>query len=283
MRNSQNGKRIVDLCIYVDENAYKENHDKEKVFDALYRIVYSLSMKSKIFRNWNDYEEFSLEYASKLYYRLINAKQFLPDDHPFKLKKIKSILNYVKKTLNPAKVDFQQRMYSEQFDPNLHENAVLDIREKYVANCRNQTKPILKIEFEYYLQKITQTIKSFLKYNTPYSADPIMLHRLYQSCLMTILNQVTLSNSNKERFNNRLKNGYNIEDFINQVYEEEKADSIVLFHIDDSMYNYIATCVNRIKKLIVKELAELIGSVEPSDSVVQSIISATLGENNDQE
>ena len=47
------------------------------------------------------------------------------------------------------------------------------------------------------------------------------------------------------------------------------------------MYNYIATCVNRIKKLIVKELAELIGSVEPSDSVVQSIISATLGENND--
>ena len=63
-------------------------------------------MKSKIFRNWNDYEEFSLEYASKLYYRLINAKQFLPEDHPFKLKKIKSILNYVKKTLNPAKVDF---------------------------------------------------------------------------------------------------------------------------------------------------------------------------------
>ena len=45
MMNSQNGKRIVDLCIYVDENAYKQDHDKEKIFDALYRIVYSLSMK----------------------------------------------------------------------------------------------------------------------------------------------------------------------------------------------------------------------------------------------
>lgn len=45
MINSQNGKRIVDLCIYIDENVYKENHDKEKIFDALYRIVYALSVK----------------------------------------------------------------------------------------------------------------------------------------------------------------------------------------------------------------------------------------------
>ena len=283
MRNSQNGKRIVDLCIYVDENAYKENHDKEKIFDALYKIVYALSMKQKIFHNWNDYEEFSLEYASKLYYRLINAKQFLPEGHPFKLKKIKSILNYVKKTLSPARVDYQQRTFAEQFDPVLHEAAVLDLREQCIAECKAQTQFQLKIEFESYLQRMTETIKWFIRNCTPYGDDKCMRHKLYQSCLLTFLNQITLSNQNKQRFKNRLKNGYNIDHFIDQVYEDEKMDSVIIFHLPSNMENYVATCVNRIKKLMLRELSGLIGSFEPSDLVIQAVISSAMGDSRDQE
>ena len=282
MINSQRGKRIVDLCIYVDENIYKDDHDKEKIFDALYRIVYALSMKQKIFHNWSDYEEFSLDYASKLYYRLINKKQFLPEGHPLKLNKIKSILNYIKKTLTPARVDFQQKNYAEQFDPALHQLAVLDIRDKCTLDCRNQTKPMLKIEFEYYLQKITRTISWYIKNCTPYCNDECMMHKIYQSCLLTLLNQVTLSNYNRSRFKNRIKNGYNIDTFLDQVYEEEKFDSVILFHLPATMKNYITTSVNRIKKLITKDLSDLIGSVEPSDLIVQAVIASSIGENHDQ-
>ena len=72
MINSQRGKRVVDLCIYVDQNAYNENVDKEKLFDALYNIVYALAMKQKLFQRWEDYEPFALDCSVKLYQRLIN-------------------------------------------------------------------------------------------------------------------------------------------------------------------------------------------------------------------
>lgn len=47
----------------------------------------------------------------------------------------------------------------------------------------------------------------------------------------------------------------------------------MLYHLDDSMYNYVSVIVNRLKNLIVKDLRDLIGSNEPSDAVIQSIIS----------
>lgn len=106
---------------------YKEDHDKEKIFDALYRIVHSLAVKGKLFKNWSDYDNFALDYSFKLYYRLTNKKQFLPDNDPNKLKKVKSILNYVKKTIHPAKVDYQQQMFSQQFDPHLHPELILSV------------------------------------------------------------------------------------------------------------------------------------------------------------
>ena len=44
---------------------------------------------------------------------------------------------------------------------------------------------------------------------------------MYQSCLLTILNQFTLNNKNKERLDTRVNGNYKLGDFINQIYEEE--------------------------------------------------------------
>ena len=49
------------------------------------------------------------------------------------------------------------------------------------------------------------------------------------------------------------------------------------------MENYVATCVNRVKKLITKELSGLIDSFEPDDLVIQAVISSAMGDNHDQE
>ena len=279
MINSQRGKRVVDLCIYVDQNAYNENVDKEKLFDALYNIVYALAMKQKLFQRWEDYEPFALDCSVKLYQRLINPKQFLPDDHPKKMKKIKSILNFIKRILYPLKVDYQKEAFGQQFIPELHEDSVQKIREKLVTQCRNQSKPLLRVDFEYYLKKMSNTIHQFLK-TTPYANDSVMLHNLYLSCLMTLTNQITLSNYNKKRYQTRLERGYNLEDFINKVYIEEQMDSVVTFHLDPNMYNYVAVLVNRIKSLIIKDMRDLIGDSEPSDSVIQSIMSSSMEEYN---
>lgn len=67
-----------------------------------------------------------------------------------------------------------------------------------IQKARNNNAPILRIEFEYYLNKICKTVRVFLK-TTPYADDKIMFHRLYVSCLMSLINSITLSNANKLR------------------------------------------------------------------------------------
>lgn len=46
------------------------------------------------------------------------------------------------------------------------------------------------------------------------------------------------------------------------------------------MENYVSTLVNQIKKLLVKDMRDLVGSFEPSDSVLQAIIASSMGESN---
>lgn len=275
--------RIVDLCIYVDDNIYKENHDQEKIFNYIYTIVKTLAVKQKLFKNWDDYEGFALEFTSRLYQRLTNPKQFLPEDDPKKLKKVKSILNYVKKTMYPAQVDYQNSIFNQRFDPNLHEQTVMSIRQKSFEICKQQATSLMHVDFEYYLRKLTYTIKVFLQ-TSPYRDDKLFMHNLYLSCMMTFLNQITLNNYNKKRYKNRLRRSYNIDGFLNKVYLLEQEYSVVLFHLPENMKNYVATLVNQIKKLLVKDMRELVGSCEPSDAVVQAIIASSMGEsNNDQE
>lgn len=50
----------------------------------------------------------------------------------------------------------------------------------------------------------------------------------------------------------------------------------MLFHLDPGMYNYVATLVARVRKLIIKDMRDLIGYFEPSDSVIQSILASPL-------
>lgn len=278
MLMSQKNERVVDLCIWVDANAYKEDVDKEKLFDSLYQIVCSIAIKNKMLQNWNDYQPFSLYAASRLYLRLTNPKQF-DVTLPKRMKKIKSILNFIKKTMHPMIVDFQNQDFQQNFTPGLHGNTVEDIRHRIITKARNQSSQLLRIDFEYYLNRICETVKSFLN-ELPYSNDKLMYHRLYVSCMMTLLNQITLSNQNKDRMRKREDRGFKTEDFLQKAYQEEIQYSVVLYHLDNSMYNYVATIVNRLKKLIIKDLKDLIGSHEPSDAVIQSILKEQGDSNN---
>ena len=263
------------MCIWVDANAYKEGVDKEKLFDSLYRIVYALALKQKIFHRYDDYQPFALEVACKLYQRIINPKQFLPDDNPRKMKKIKSILNFVKRIMYPMQVEYQKSNFGQQFIPEMDEATIRNIREELTIKSRSQGHSLLHVEFENYLNKICHTVKSFLS-TTPYCYDEVMTHNLYISILLSLLNQMTLSRNNKNRLKQRMKKGYGVEAYINSIYDEEQKDSIMLFHIDPKMYNYVAILVARVRKLIIKDMRDLIGYSEPSDAVIQSILTSPL-------
>lgn len=275
---SQKNERVVDLCIWVDANAYDPNVDKEKLFDSLYQIVCSIAIKHKMLHKWQDYQPFSLYAASRLYLRLTNPKQF-DVSLPKKMKKIKSILNFIKKTMHPMIVDYQNQAFEQNFTPGLHGETVEDIRYRTIQKARSQYNELIRIDFEYYLNRICHTIQDFVN-QLPYCNDPLMTHRIYISCMMTLLNQITLSNDNKDRYRKRLQRGFKTEDFIERAYQSEVEYSIVLYHLNDSMYNYIATIVNRLRSLIAKDLIQLIGDNEPTQDVIKSILSNQMEDAN---
>ncbi len=83
----------VEMCIYIDKHAYEPDFDTELIFEYLQDLYYSLSIKKRFFNNDEDYENYSIYSATQAYLRLTNPKQFLNDDDPRKLPRIKSILN----------------------------------------------------------------------------------------------------------------------------------------------------------------------------------------------
>lgn len=85
--------RPVDMCIYIDNHIYEPDHDVNLIFEYLHDLFYSLSIKKRFFGSEKDYEQYSLYGATQAYLRLTSPKQFLPDDDPKKLPKVKSILN----------------------------------------------------------------------------------------------------------------------------------------------------------------------------------------------
>lgn len=174
-------------------------------------------MKQGMFPNWDDYEPFALQAACKLFIRLTNPRQFLPDDDPKKIKKVKSILNLTKRILYPMKVDYQKANFSQEFKEEFDEDLKKTVEDDLICKVRRENSTTLKIHFEHYLSKISSTIKLFVN-DTPYASNPAIKHNIYISCLLTLLKSVTLSNSNKERLNIREQHRYNVEAFTDRMY-----------------------------------------------------------------
>lgn len=262
------------MCIWIDKNAYSENVDKNQMFEYLYNISISISIKNKLLPQWKDYEPFALYLATQTYLRLVNPKQFLPEDDPRRMKKVKSVLNYIKRIMYPMIVNYQKQNFAQRFEIGISDdldNCYSKIHQELQSNVKRQNSYFLRVEFEHCLKSISFSIKEVLK-TTPYVKDKLMMHQMYQSCLLTILNQFTLSNKNKERLKAKIKGGYKLGAFINQIYEEEQGDTIIMFRLDPNMKNYISTLVKRIRKSIMKDLRMLIDDSEPTDEIIKAVL-----------
>ena len=139
----------------------------------------------------------------------------------------------------------------------------------------SQSDNMMRVEFEYYLKKIPQTIKEFLK-QIPYANNKVLMHNIYISCLLSVLNSFTMSNENKRRLKNKQQRGLSVDNLLESIYREERKDSIILYNLDNKLYNYISTLVNKIYSIIREDLVYLIGSYEPSDAIIQSILASPI-------
>ena len=64
----------TDLCIYFDNNIYKKDRNDFLLFEYLYHIVLMLASKARYFRDFEDYDEFAIFGATRVYLRYPNIE-----------------------------------------------------------------------------------------------------------------------------------------------------------------------------------------------------------------
>jgi len=129
-----------------------------------------LARKGKYFNKSQYYDDFATYLATQVFFRIKNPKQF---DDTQRMKKIKSILNYLKSILYPRKVSFEQEYYSQILtQPEDDEDVVYDTAYSFSNMISESVDEISKVEFTACLHDITKTFKTFLK-RIPYYQDKV--------------------------------------------------------------------------------------------------------------
>lgn len=267
--------RYVDMCIYIDTHIYTGDYSEELVYQYLFHIILMLTLKRNYFNNKYDREDFSLFAASHYYMRLTDERQF--GSNP-SLETIKSILNYVAKTLFAIR---QKYCAQYVFDREMPAGDTIEIDSNAFSNyTQHKLDPVDKLDFDSCLGVTSDLIKKYLK-DIPYPQHTVEWTNIYISCMLSFLNSITLRNKDIKRIENfKRPNSFN-DNLLTKLYLNERYSSTILYHLDDSMYNYITVLTNKIRHRLSKELSQSLHSYTPTHITMKNLLMSNTVEDKD--
>lgn len=264
--------RIVDMCKYFDEHIHLENRNDSLLFEYLYHIIYSLSFKWQYFHVAQDYDDFAVQSASIIYMRCLDPRRGKYEGTGRELKEIKSILNYLKSCLPMLKVDFERCQYAQVIDPNefsfingekIENDMKVSIQQSYNDKLRNSVMEDI--------EKIPYIAKKVIS-KCAYRNDKVMCKNIYLSCILTFLDSITLPNQVKSRLDKKEdKNTLQDNDIITS-FQKQKNQCCVLWHIPESLSDYIIVLTNKIKNEFAKMVEDSRDRYMLTDEVLHSIM-----------
>ena len=259
------------MAIWVDANAYTENCDVEKMYKYIYHLAYMLTKKKKFFTKNDEADSFSLYVANRVLTRYRNSGQFeyKEDGVTPKVEKVKSVLNYLKKTLHLCKIDYEkQELYIPHSDTTMY-LPTRDLGEYIVDN----TNIFNELAFQSVLGGIDVIVRDFLS-RIPQKKDSSEWYNIYISCMLTIISSVSPTDKD-------LRTGWKVkpiidDSFLEKMFTKMRYEPPILFHLDKSMENYIRVLVNEIRHLLSESLRCDSNLFISSDEVAKGIISASF-------
>lgn len=265
----------ADMAIYIDENVYKEDCDDALIYEYIYHIINMLAYKGKFFKTSKQYDDFSIQSATYIFMRLKNKKQYEWDSKKenYKLEKVKSVLNYIKKLMYPMRVMFEQEDYSQQYQDKEFE---LEDNYNQIYLVKQHASIFNNVELYNYIESISRIFKTELK-NIPYK-DAIIKKYIHISCLLTFLNMVTLDNESKNKIFYKSEKLFQNEYIISKFFLNNRKDCVILYKLPKDMENYIFVLVNRIKHIIAEDISDMIRSWEVSDNMAKNILMESVYE-----
>lgn len=254
--------RFTDMAIWIDNNAYQNDFDVEKMYRYLYHLSYMLAKKRNLFDRATDYDSFSLYEANRLLKRLTNKGQYqMGDNGEPKVKRVKSILNYIKKVINLHKVEYQTSFLMPE---NYDSISYSDLGEI----ISDDTDIFDKIGFEYSLGNLHKIVENHLC-KIPMRVDSNEWSNIYVSCMLTLINEMTLSKEDR----NRMLSIKNVDsEKIDKLYHKQRNTDVILFHLDKKLSGYIRVLVNELRHCIARDLSCQASTHFSSNSVVKGVL-----------
>lgn len=237
-----------------------------------------LACKKRLLNKPTDYDDFCLQVAGKYFIRLLDKRQFMD---PPGISPIKSILNYMKNTIYQLCVDFKQDNFCQIIDPaNMREVDVDALYEQERIKIQSPYNTTLCIRMEEDIRDIPSEIRQEIsKLNIH---DRLIQHRIYNSCILSFINIVTLSNRDMKILNRRIDRGQLDENYVVSLYSKNTIDSIILWRLDDTYKNMVSLLVNKIKNRVSSVLQDNIKDVTLSEDTIRDIMwssfKSTVGE-----
>ena len=279
--SKQNGLKYTEMCMWVDENAkYIKNTNEypeieAKVFEYLYHVLYALAYKYGFFANYADYDDFAVYAAGDVYMsmkkklihkgEIIRGKEVVP---------IKSCLNYIKATLNPLKVNFQNMHFftvlSDEQDPR-----VANIGDILKEDIQRDYRPRLAKAYVEASEELPNIAWDVLQHDSIFfRKDKEMVVRLYLSIMLTLVNDLTLPSKVRKKLSKNT--------LVSQVpqkqtsrfmkaYEYNK-DPAILWHLDESYSNYVKLLTTKVKKEFSKRFEYILHKDELSDELLDAVM-----------
>lgn len=273
----------VAMCKYFDEHIYDADRDDNLLYQYLYHICYMLACKARYFKDMDEYDDFALYISSKLYMKypiptesnVRDGKIMIEDD-----KRLISILNYTKSVLYPMKVNYQREFYAQVF---MYEN--VGDGDKIIEEMKVSIQKDYADELEESVIESLHFVPNIIKKTineTPYKNDKLMCKRLYMSCLLSIVNGMTLSNSTKNKIAKRSDINEREELFIKSL-QQERQKQIILWHLDETLKDYIRMLVNKIRKDLYRDITQTKNQFSLTDKELDGIMLSAFAYGNNYE
>jgi hypothetical protein len=263
--------RYVDMCIYIDEHIYNGDYDQETVYQYLFHIIMMLSIKRNYFNSKKLTEDFSIYAASNYYMRLLDERQF---EEKSPIEPIRSILNYIRKTLYSVRREYVSKYMPEQEVSADIEYLNLD-SDAFDSYVSQKIDFMGKYEFGNYLESVAMIVKESLK-SIPYKSNTPMWTNIYISCMLSLLNSVTLKNKDITRLNNFKRPNSLTDNLLNELYLNERYNSTILYHLDDNMYNYITVLTNKVRHKLAQELSQSLHTPSPAYITMKNLLMSNI-------
>lgn len=262
--------RYVDLCIWIDENFYKDDCDYNTAYTYMWLIAYMLAAKQKYFNTQAEYEEFSSILAYSTYQRMMNKNR----------PPIKSVLNYMKSILYFRKCAYDVQKQQRIIDPKFDDWDPVS----YTESCKSSYE--VSVGSDRLFEGVTQTLKDvprIIKKNIPkvFKGDKVEYENIYISCLLSMINKVTLPAVYDDKLQSKLESSPTFDEV--KYYKKYLDNDIILWHLPESFEVVVMTIINKVNNIIVNEINDLSDDIKISEVEFNGVMTSGFNDGGSNE